>query len=198
MRKNTGKKIKSLAQGHRHSWSEQGQETRSPVKADICRPPSKHTFLRKSGFFLLLPSSCYHSFWESSFWSDTFNRAGMSSEICQFSRGRDLFGLRESERGSVWFCKHNLHTKLFLFPCLPIKRSRLKNHSAKGRFQIPRLNWRLQVEGPLVFTWGLILPPLVGFATGWQMRQTPWMWCFFSCYTAAGILDTLSNFFSHF
>lgn len=93
-------KIKLLHQGHRHSWSEQEQDTGSPVKADIYFPPSRASYGSR-GFSCFLPSSRYHSLWESLFWSDTFNRVGISSEICQFSRGRNLFGLRESGRGSV-------------------------------------------------------------------------------------------------
>lgn len=48
-------KIKSLDQRHRHSWSEQGKETGSPVKADIYFPPSKQSFIWKSGVLLLPP-----------------------------------------------------------------------------------------------------------------------------------------------
>lgn len=129
IRKNTGKKLSHLIKGTRHSWSEQGKKLGLQLTS-ISLQASRVSY-GSWGFSCSLPSLRYHLLWESLFWSDTFNRVGISSEICQFSRGRDLFGLRESGRGSVWFWKHNLHTKIFLFPCLPIRRSRLKTTEQK-------------------------------------------------------------------
>lgn len=105
-------------------------------------------------FSCSLPFSYYHLLWESFLCSDTFHRVGISSEICQFSCGRDLFGLRESGGRSISFCIHSLHEKIFLFPCFPIKKSRLQNHWAKVWFKIPKLNWRLQMGALSVFTAG--------------------------------------------
>ena len=131
MRKNTGKKLSHLIKGTDIHGQSRGKKLGLQWKLTSISHQASRPSYGSRRFSCSLPSSCYHSLWESLFWSDTFNRVGISSEICQFSRRRDLCGLRESGRGSVWFCKHNLHTKIFLFPCLPIKRSRLKTTEEK-------------------------------------------------------------------
>lgn len=55
MRKNAGKKLSHLIKGTDIHGQSKGKETGSPVKADIYFPPSKQSFIWKSGVFLLPP-----------------------------------------------------------------------------------------------------------------------------------------------
>lgn len=93
----------------------------------------------KSGAFSLPPFFTPPLALAALFRSATCNRVGTSSRICHFPCGRYQFSLRASGKGSVWFCKHNWHTQIFLFPCLPTKRSKLSTTEHK-------VGWNTQIN----------------------------------------------------
>lgn len=150
MRKNAGKKLSHLIKGTDIHGQSKGKKLGLQWKLTSISLQASKASYGSQGFSCSLPSSRYHSLCKFLFWSDTFNRVGISSEICQFSRGRDLFGLRDSGRGSVWFCKHNLHTSYF-YSLAFLSKGLGSKPPSKSRFKIPRLNWRLQMGGPSLF-----------------------------------------------